>query len=557
MINKRFIIAMLIIITLGLLIFYIYNFRPKNTESFDNHEIEISPTLKQTTDSISNLKTLAQTDNKLNDISVNVQDIPNEYKRKLGLTQQIRMYRFSPYGSIFDVNDITNNFTLYCLIQFNPETKSNKESILYNSSFELSKNSDSSLELNYGGKTQTITSSISYDKIYFLVISYDSSNNKLSIVFDDKLTTYESVNITINNVRIGGGDTNNNYFSGLLGYLHVFNEAKIVYDICKSEKLCNLEPVECSNHTSAESCNDSYDSNNNKCVYNNKCVPRAAIFADNPSVIDGCSKYNTDESCNQDLMCKSVSTCDDHAISQENTESDSNSIKQACTFSPETRTYNKLEECVIDCNVSGKNNKEDCNLSFCTTRCRQCPVSQCSWNTNIPNVPEAALIRCFSGMSQNNKPAVKVTWLRPESKEPIIRYTIFVEDSSGNRDINFNFSNSKADHCEYMLYELDPDTTYNIFMVSTNKFGDSPVSNVSTIKPDTSVSLSGDDISKEMYNLDHSLQQLDKGIKSGDLNYLERVVNYEDPDKDMRDVLELLSVDRINSYSNDKIQLTL
>jgi len=147
-------------------------------------------------------------------------------------------------------------------------------------------------------------------------------------------------------------------------------------------------------------------------------------------------------------------------------------------------------------------------------------------------------------------------WLRPQSKEKIDRYTIFLEDSNGHRDINFYFSTSDKDHGEYMLYELDKDTVYNIYMVATNSFGDSQVSNTVTIKPLDNIKLDPSNIFKEMYQLDESLQELDRAVKSGNLQTIEKAVGYADPEKDTRDVLELLSVDRLNSYTGDiKVEL--
>ena len=106
-----------------------------------------------------------------------------------------------------------------------------------------------------------------------------------------------------------------------------------------------------------------------------------------------------------------------------------------------------------------------------------------------------------------------------------------------------------------MLYELDKDTVYNIYMVATNSFGDSQVSNTVTIKPLDNIKLELRQ-QKEMYQLDESLQELDRAVKSGNIQTIEKAVGYADPQKDTRDVLELLSVDRLNSYTGDiKVEL--
>ena len=61
-------------------------------------------------------------------------------------------------------------------------------------------------------------------------------------------------------IRIGGRDSNTpenilnfsaqagTFFSGLLGYLHIFKEAKSCHDICKAEKLCRIKSRDCGIH---------------------------------------------------------------------------------------------------------------------------------------------------------------------------------------------------------------------------------------------------------------------------------------------------------------------
>ena len=469
------------------------------------------------------------------------------------------MYRFSPYGSLLNITNITSSdFTLYFLVQFDPENKSKQENIVNNPNFNITKDENGVVMLNYKQKDKDLEHplllDINYNKMYFCILSYDSNKNKqLSISFNDEYWHNTNVNMdnNIGYISIGTDTTNNYPFHGLLGYLHFFKEAKSVHDICTSEKLCNVMSRDCSIFDTEEKCKNSVDTNNKKCYYNTKCVPKLSMFANDQSIKDQCSVYDNDEACNSSALCKSASECSNKTPSSDIHSDNKSKPREACTFSPESESFKTLEDCIINCNATSDTKNEDCNIEVCKARCRSCTSNECPWSKSIPNVPKRPLIRCFSGFSENNKPAIRVMWLRPQSKEKIDRYTIFLEDSNGHRDINFYFSTSDKDHCEYMIYELDKDTVYNIYMVATNSFGDSQVSNTVTIKPVDNIKLDPSNIFKEMYQLDESLQELNRAVKSGNLQTIEKAIDYADPEKDTRDVLELLSVDRLNSYRGD------
>ena len=477
------------------------------------------------------------------------------------------MYRFSPYGSILDITGIPGpDFTLYFLVQFDPENKPQQETIVYHPNFNITKDENGVVMLNYKQKDKDLEHplllEIEYNKMYFCIVSHDSNkNNKLSVSFNDEYWhTTEVTMILPGYIRIGSDESSESllypHFHGLLGYLHFFEEAKSIHDICTAEKLCNVMSRDCSIFDTEETCKNSLDTNNNQCYYNPTCVPKLSLFANDQSVKDQCSVYDSDEACNTSALCKSVSECSNKKPHSDIHTDDSIKPIEACTFSPESESFKTLEDCIINCNATSDTNNENCNIQVCTARCRGCTSKECPWSKTIPNVPKRPLIRCFTGISENNKPAIRVMWLRPKSKEKIERYTIFLEDSNGHRDINFYFSTSDKDHLEYMLYELDKDTVYNIYMIATNSFGDSQVSNTVTIKPLDNIKLEPSNIFKEMYQLDESLQELDRAVKSGNIQTIEKAVGYADPQKDTRDVLELLSVDRLNSYTGDiKVEL--
>ena len=163
MINKRFIIAMLLIITLGLLIFYIYNFRP-DKEDFVGTPLpapfQITPEIKVVSILANEFKVSDPQDTvhtALKGISVHQQYISDAEKTQLGLTYPIIMYRFSPYGSILDIKGIPGpDFTLYFLVQFDTENKPQQETIVYHPNFNITKDENGVVMLNYKQKDKDL-----------------------------------------------------------------------------------------------------------------------------------------------------------------------------------------------------------------------------------------------------------------------------------------------------------------------------------------------------------------------------------------------------------------
>ena len=578
MINSKFIFFLVLLITVGLIIFYIVNYSnfhgqcPPIKEEFHDspdtpgkvfaitevqHESVTSDDFKS-----SNYYDIINT--KLNNISINSQKMDDDISKQLQLTYPIRLYRFNVWGSLFDIINIgSTDFTLYFLLQFDEQKKTEKQIIVSHQFFKLYKREDSRLFLEYTHKSLlvqheiTTENTIDYNKVYFCILTYQIKNKKLSLSFDDEYWSTNDVNISnpIGNIRLGGSifnENTGNYFTGLLGYLHFFNEEKSIHDICSSEKLCDVIARDCSVFTTEETCINSLDKNNSRCYYNNKCVPRLDSFKNEPSVIEQCSQYTNDNDCNKSYMCVSNSKCTSTPNTQSEESRDTIENMQACAFSPESKEFSSIDGCVISCNISGKSNNQDCNIQECTNICKQCTSTiNCPWTKNIPNIPKQPIIRCYAGMAENSIPSIKVTWLKPESKEPIDRYTLFIEDSTGNRDINFNFSSCDTDHCEHTIYDLEEDATYSIYMVATSKFGDSPVSNLVNIKLDKKERLLSNNMNKEVFNLDDSAQQLSKAYSSGNFSsFIEHAAELADPDKDLNDVLELLAVDKINSQTN-------
>ena len=165
-----------------------------------------------------------------------------------------------------------------------------------------------------------------------------------------------------------------------------------------------------------------------------------------------------------------------------------------------------------------------------------CDTNECPWTKNIPNAPEKPLIRCFAYDS-----IIKVVWMKPFTvlSADVKKYTIFIEDSNNNRDIKFNFPACDKDHCEQILYQLNNDTIYNIYMVATNSFGDSPVSNVVNIKPNKNVKFdnnnSNQSFENQIHTYDDSIKKLYNDLKTYNIDDLLKDIDYNDPKKDEND----------------------
>ena len=144
-----------------------------------------------------------------------------------------------------------------------------------------------------------------------------------------------------------------------------------------------------------------------------------------------------------------------------------------CNFTPSGETK---KECKEKCNESSEVCKE--NSDICEEKCNECNDTDCKWVVESlkPGQPEISIKPLVN--------ALEVSWKRPKTKYRIIKYTVVVQKTSDNENKSFYFPIGKGSvNVNYQIIDLDPEETYIVYAIATNRFGDSPISNKVIVSP--------------------------------------------------------------------------
>lgn len=155
-----------------------------------------------------------------------------------------------------------------------------------------------------------------------------------------------------------------------------------------------------------------------------------------------------------------------------------------CTFKPKGKTKS-------ECNDLCKESDTNCTASKCNKICNECHDTDCIWVTNSlkPHQPKINVKPLVNGL--------RVSWQRPKTEYKIIKYTIVLQKTTDNEQKTFYFPVNKGSvDVSYDIVELNPEETFIVYAIATNRFGNSPNSNKNIVKP-LKKSLHPDDKSEE------------------------------------------------------------
>ena len=234
-----------------------------------------------------------------------------------------------------------------------------------------------------------------------------------------------------------------------------------------------------------------------------------------------------------------------------------------CSFVPEGKTR---ESCVDRCSneFRVKQINEDCNPAVCRIICDKCTSPNCYWKSEEsisqikePMVPVAPKIKAYSGDSQ-----VKLLWVAPYSVSDMERYTCVIEGGDLGNETRIEFPvDTSCELCEHIIGSLKNGLNYNIYVIASNKEGDSLPSNVVSVMPNRGKQLpdTGRKHDMEMNQLDDSLQEYKRVIDSGDYESLKKMANVDDHiDADYYELLDLLVSSKQNKQMiNEKMKFEI
>lgn len=205
-------------------------------------------------------------------------------------------------------------------------------------------------------------------------------------------------------------------------------------------------------------------------------------------------------------------------------------------FSIKTCDFKPYGETPFECRQLCVNTKKpNCNLVRCSKICNNCETDDCKWklmesHKHKQNIPNEVVVKGFSG---NGK--VKLSWIKPDSKSPIINYYIIVESSNNPGIFDLYVYKGEEDLVEYVINNLNNDIVYLFYVLTNNKYGVSNLSNKITLIPNKDKVLDMEDMGIDTYS--DSLQNYYKSQQIS-INVVEEMKKY----KDMIDINELKQV---------------
>ena len=176
---------------------------------------------------------------------------------------------------------------------------------------------------------------------------------------------------------------------------------------------------------------------------------------------------------------------------QEYFENTNNKEKDITTKTSTTCEFKPQGKSKSECNDICKESNPICTPKICHKLCDECYDTNCQWVVNSlkPHQPKITAKPLVN--------AIEVSWQRPKTEYRIIKYTIVLQKTKDNEHKSFYFPISKGNtDIKYEIVDLDPEETYIIYAIATNRFGDSPISNKIIIQP-----------------LKKGVKKTDKGIK--------------------------------------------
>jgi len=490
-----------------------------------------------------------------------------------GIGTNVRMYKFND-ESAFEIENLSSkNLTLYFAIQF--AQLDYDENIIDGSDFSV-KVESGNLTLDVKGTKKVMA--IQTRKVYFVVLMLDSRESNITLRMDmfQETLDYSRIN-NINSVKIGGNKQLNTHFTGRIGHFIIKTTPYSFESICDSSRLCQIVEENCIDYTDENKCNNSTNKGGTKCKYNVVCVPKV----NSASARDKCAEHSTgvacsnDDSCmvDEDLsMCRDVQPVDvveDVSVptylaipTTTSTQDVSRPPPRNCSFNAEGKTR---EACVDRCSneFRARQINEDCNPAVCRILCDKCTSPNCLWKSEEsvkevrePMVPVAPKIKVYAGDSQ-----VKLLWVAPYSISDIEKYTCVIEGGDMGKETRIEFPvDTSCSLCEHIIGSMKNGLNYNIFIIASNKEGDSLPSNVVSIMPMVGKQLpdTGKKHDMEMNQLDDSLQEYKRVIDSGDYSELKKLVNIEDENADYYELLDLLVSDKKNKrILNEKMKFEI
>jgi hypothetical protein len=479
---------------------------------------------------------------------------------------RVTMFKFNE-NSAFDINNINSpDLTLYFAVQFNQLDYD--ESIVKGRNFEISLE-DGNLVLVVNDEKRII--GVQTRRLYFLVLSINSTDFTITLrldMFEESISFSDPSDI--GSIHIGGYLENNNYFTGRIGNFVLITRTYTKDVICNASRLCQIIEESCSDYTEENKCNNSADLAGNKCEYNLVCVPASGMTGVS---VQKCAQHTTTLACDNDQSCmvdtdnsgcRNLEEIPDYIdIPTTSTTQDiSRPPPKNCSFKPTGITK---EACVDRCSNQHRAYQinEDCNPAVCRLICDRCDTPDCNWKNSDkladfrePNVPLPPKIKGYAGDSQ-----VKLVWVAPYSISDITKYTCVIEGGNMGGEIRLDFPpDVNCSLCEYIINNLINSNIYSIYVICSNKEGDSLPSNIVSIMPAMGRELpsTGRKNELELNQIDDSLQEYKRVIEKGDISELRKLTNVEDKNKDYFDLLDLLVTEKKNNHQvNDKIKLEL
>ena len=485
-----------------------------------------------------------------------------------GLNKNVRMFLFNE-DSQFSISKINSrNLTLYFAVQFTQLDYD--EDIVEGDNFSI-KIENGNLVLTASGNKKAMA--VKTRRPYFLVLFIDSQKSSITMRLDMFSETQVYIRQSnINKLKIGGNVDNNTHFTGRIGNLFIVPRSYTIQKVCDLSRLCQLIQESCSGYTDESKCNRSSNKDGKKCEFNVVCVPRINTAA----ARDKCAKYTTGVECNNDRSCmvdeeqsqcrevqpvpviEDVSVPTYIAIPTTTTTQDlSRPPPRNCSFKAEGKTR---ESCVDRCSneFRARQINEDCNPAVCRIICDKCTSPNCFWKSEEsisqikePMVPVAPKIKAYSGDSQ-----VKLLWVSPFSASDIQKYTCIIEGGDLKKETRIEFPvDTKCQLCEHIVGSLRNGLPYNMYVIASNKEGDSLPSNMVSVMPLKGKDLpdTGNKHNMDINQLDDSLQEYKRVVERGDYSTLKKMVNIDDTeDADYMELLDLLVSNKQNKHLVNK-----